>query len=511
MTTNTNAIPVKITSEMLYNKAGGNRLPERVVFEQSVYDGTKQHAANPMEAIEGFKNAIFSTFEETERTEAYYGFTLDEVAVALNTVMRRLDGFVSQVVKTSPIDKPSTRRVPIGYSMATGEMEYVVVPEGATSLPWRGNCWIKVVADSSGVPYIKANVVRGDQSHLEGLFAYVRDWANANSIYLGQAVDTDFKFINMTKFDPTKVALTDKMRVALDLYVRGPLRYMSALQAKRQDTKTGLLLEGPPGGGKTVAVSLCEFSAIVAGAVVIHVDPSTGIYGLDRANRMATRLMEAGHMVMIAFEDMEKLAEQDRAKVLEILDGASAKTAKRIIVGTTNFIEQIDRAMIRHGRFDDVLHCGLPDRSAFEQVIRVIFDADDMGDIDYDFAYPYYQGYSYATIGNAASKVIRAAINRLEGDLSDFKVTTQDLVDAAGLVRDQHDLMNQEVAKPQPFLDTYFKAAMLEAAREANDELDGPESVNYDYIGEIVEQNTDNVVEARMNGARIEDREIHTN
>lgn len=216
-------------------------------------------------------------------------------------------------------------------------------------------------------------------------------------------------------------------------------------------------------------------------------------------------------MVMIAFEDMEKLAEQDRAKVLEILDGASAKTAKRIIVGTTNFIEQIDRAMIRHGRFDDVLHCGLPDRSAFEQVIRVIFDADDMGDIDYDFAYPYYQGYSYATIGNAASKVIRAAINRLEGDLSDFKVTTQDLVDAAGLVRDQHDLMNQEVAKPQPFLDTYFKAAMLEAAREANDELDGPESVNYDYIGEIVEQNTDNVVEARMNGARIEDREIHTN
>jgi len=511
MSTNTNVIPAKITSEMLYQKAGSNRLPERVVFEGSIYDGTKQHAQNPMEAIDGFRDAIYSTFEETERAEKYPGFTMDEVAVALNTVIRRLDGFVSQVVKTSPIDKPSTRRVPIGYNMATKEMDYVVVPSGATSLPWRGNCWIQVGSMSDGTPYIKANVIRGDQSHLEGLFAYVRDWANANSIYLGQVVDTNFEFVNMTRFDPTKVALTDKMRVALDLYVRGPLKYMEALKEKRQDTKTGLLMYGPPGGGKTVAVSLCEFQAIVAGAVVIHVDPSMGIYGLDRANTMATRLMEAGHLVMISFEDMEKLAEESRSKVLEILDGASAKNAKRIIIGTTNFLEQIDRAMIRHGRFDDVLFCGLPDRSAFEQVIRVVFDADDLGVIDFDAAFEHFEGYSYATITNAASKVIRAAINRLEGNLTDFKVTTQDLINAADMVREQHDLMNVEVEKPLPYLDMYFKESMLMAARIANSEQNEPEPVNYEYIGEIVEQRTDNVVEGRLNGARIENKEIVTN
>jgi hypothetical protein len=512
-TLNPNAIPAKITSAMLYEKAGSNRLPERVVFDGSVYDGTKQHADNPMEAIDGFKDAIYSTFEETERVEKYPGFTMDEVAVALNTVMRRLDGFVSQVVKTNPMDKPSTRRVPIGFSMKTHKMEYVVVPAGATTLPWRGKCWIMVGSLSDGTPYIKANVIRGDQSHLEGLFVYVREWANANSIYLGQVVDTNFTFVNMTQFDPTKVALTDKMRVALDLYVRGPLKYMDALKEKRQDTKTGLLMYGPPGGGKTVGVSLCEFQAIVAGAVVIHVDPSMGVMGLDRANNMAIRLMEAGHTVMISFEDMEKLAEESRSKVLEILDGAQAKNAKRIIVGTTNFIEGIDRAMIRHGRFDDVLYCGLPDRSAFEQVIRVVFDADNLGEIDFDAAFPHFEGYSYATITNAGSKVIRAAINRMEGDLTNFKVTTQDLIDAANLVRDQHTLMNEPVEKPSPFIDDWFRARMAEAAAAAAADVieEMPAAINYDYVGEIVTDRTDSVVEGRLNGAAVGSSRIRTN
>jgi len=293
--------------------------------------------------------------------------------------------------------------------------------------------------------------------------------------------------------------------------------YGTALDAMRQDSKTALLMYGPPGGGKTVGVSLCEFQAIVAGAVVIHVDPSMGIQGLDRANKMATRLMNAGHIVMISFEDMEKLAVQDRAKVLEILDGASAKTARRIIIGTTNFLEQIDRAMIRHGRFDDLLYCGLPDRSAFEQVIRVVFNADNLGDVDYDAAFPHFEGYSYATITNAASKVIRAAINRLEGVITDFKVTTQDLIDAADMVRDQHDLMNTEVEVKPLSLDTAFaehmKAAAMETGQHILDSIDGyiSDGTDYDTIANIVQEQTDNVVESRINGAVIDSKTIRTN
>jgi hypothetical protein len=515
---NTNAIPAVITHDMLFEKAGANRLPDRVKFDGPVFNGTRQYHQDPMASKLAYAEAIDSTFEWTERTEMFPGFTLDDLAVSANVALSRVEGFISQTVRRG-MEKPATRRVPIGYNMVSGEMDYVVVPQGATSLPFRSvgkqEPWLEVGAHH-GVPYIRTSILRGDQSYVEGLFQYIRDWAEHNSIYLGQVVDTNFTFVNMTRFDPTKVALTKKTETALRLYVRGPLKHMKSLLSKRQDTKTGLLMYGPPGGGKTMIVSLAEATAIAEGAAVIHCDPATGIDGLERANAMASRLMNAGHMVLIAFEDMEKLAIQNRAKVLEILDGASAKTARRIIIGTTNFIEGIDRAMIRHGRFDDILFCGLPDRQAFEQVIRVCFDEGDLGDIDFDFAFPYFNEYSYATIGNAASKIVRLAIDRLNGDLTDFKVTTQDLVDAAQMVRDQHDLVNVEPVKDLPVFDQLLREMLNDAVTSEvigfiDDNVPFGDTTDYEEVQERAQQGADNAIEYRLNGATIQDRIINTN
>lgn len=504
------AVASKLTRGDLYELAGTNKLPERLVFSGHVFDGTLAYVSNPIESIEAYSKAVYETFEWTEREEAYPGFTYDDLCVILNEVVSRIEGFVSQAVATSPMDKPSTRRVPIGYNHSTGEMEYVVVPDGAMSLPFRKagktQPWIRVEA-RYGTPYIVANVIRGDQTPLEGVFEAVRRLATHYSIYLGQVIDTNFNFVDMTRFDESKVALTKKMRTALAHYVHGPLKHMSALQSKRQDTKTGLLLQGPPGGGKTMTVSLCEKTAISFGAAVIHCDPSSGIDGMQKAQAIGDRLMRAGHMVMIVFEDVEKLATQDRAKVLEILDGATVKNAHRIVIGTTNFIEQIDRAMIRHGRFDDVLYCGLPDLDAFTQVIHHSFDADDLDDIDFEFAFPYFEGYSYATIGNALSKVVRAAISRTDGDLSEFKVTTADLVEAAQLVRDQHNLMNEDVVKERPFLDDYFKEVLderFESLTNFVDEATDKDTTDYGQVEYVAERAADSVVEGRLDGAALD-------
>jgi hypothetical protein len=309
--------------------------------------------------------------------------------------------------------------------------------------------------------------------------------------------------------------MTEEMRLTINTYVNGPLMYREALDAKRQDPKSAVLLEGPPGGGKTVTLSLCQAAVINRGGIVIHVDPATGIYGMERADKMATRLEGAGHMVMICFEDIENLARESRPKFLEIMDGAKAKNARRIIMGTTNFIDRIDRAALRHGRFDHVLYCGLPDRSAFEQMIRVLIDADDLGDVDYDVMFPHFEGYSYATIANAASKVIRMAINRLEGDLTNFKVETEDLVNAAKMVRRQHDLMQSPVEVQPSDFEGQFKQLMLDAAHEAGNhvigELSGQDNTDYDAIESVVRNETDSVIEGRMDGATISDRTIHTN
>lgn len=503
--TTTSTIPAKITQEDLYKAAGANVLPERVQFVGDIYDGTLAHANTPIEAIDGFKDAVISTFDITERTEEYPGYTQDELSIALDAVLSLMEGGISQIISSKRGGTPSTRRVPVGYNMATKAMDYVVVPDSASSLPGfrgpKGEIWV-VVGTSYGIPYVKAQIIRGDQSQIEGLFKFVRDWADQNSIYLGQVIDTNFEFINLTRFDPTKIALDAKLRSVLDLFVMGPLKRMSAILAEGLPPKTGVMLYGPPGGGKSVCVALCEKAAITYGAVVIHVDPAMGVEGFQRADLMATRLMKAGHMVLIAMEDMEKLATDARAKVLEILDGVSSKDSRRIIIGTSNFLEKMDRAMLRAGRFDGIAFCGLPDRGAFEQVIRVIIRAERLGEIDFEEAFTHFEGMSYAFIANAAQTILRSAINRTDGDLDGLKIVTADLIAAADAVRDHHDMMSDKVEESPDRLENLLTSVAYHGtnmAANAGTRFRVHDATSYDKIGEVV----DNVIEARLDGAGV--------
>jgi SpoVK/Ycf46/Vps4 family AAA+-type ATPase len=188
---------------------------------------------------------------------------------------------------------------------------------------------------------------------------------------------------------------------------------------------------------------------------------------------------------------MEKLAEQDRAAILEALDGADAKDARRIIIGTTNFIEQMDRAMIREGRFNDVVHCGLPDRQAFEQMLRIALvrnidgkEVSFIGDhVDFDAAWceinpdgtevPHFQGFSFAFISGAVQNILRSYVVRNKGNISNLKVSTEDLIVAADGKREHFALMGME-PPPQPkqlddLLDAMFRAAVSEEQSDLTD------------------------------------------
>lgn len=508
---NTTTIPSTINRRDLVAKAGSNVPPERVKFDGPIFDGTAGHQNTPIESVDAYKDAIYSTFEHVERTESFPGFTKDELAVALDVVLNLSAEGVPQVISRGPGEQPSSRRVPVGYDMRTGEMNYRVVPDGAMSLPGFRNlskkdpAWILVGVDSQGVPYLYSTTIRGDQAALEGVFGFIRDYASQHSIYLGQIVDVNFNFLNLTRFKVESVALTAKIEKAIQLYVESPFMDFERLDGHHQSPKTGIMLEGPPGGGKTMTVTLCEYIAVVKGGAVIHVDPSLGIGGLKRANDMADRLLQAGHTVVITFEDMEKLAMQSRAAVLEILDGGGSKTTRRIIIGTTNFIEQIDRAMLRPGRFDAVLHCGLPDLQAFEHLVGVLLAEKDRGDINYAEAFPHFEGYSYATIANAVSIIVRSAIVSNRGkEMDGLNVCTDDLITAAQMVRDHHDLLNEDVVVPGESLDSMFRQVVgTDNIMDNISELHGQDNTDYDYIGRQISERADSVLEGRLNGARL--------
>lgn len=515
MNTSTINIPASISRQDLITRAGSNIPPTRVVFDGKVFDGTFEYAQDEIASIDAFRDAVTSAFEITERVEHFPGYTPDEIAIALEEVLARLDGGVSQICQISPDELPGTRRVSIGYNLKTGVEGHRTVPTSPVSIPGcrrlnkKHPAWIKA-GSRGGVPWVQANVIRDDQGKLDGIFGFVRDWADKNTIYAGQCVDLDFNFINRTNVKPQNVALTERNTKAIDLFVRQPFKNPDRLAAFGQSPKTGVLFYGPPGGGKTMTATLAEYIGVASGGVVIHVDPSLGVSGLQAADTMSLRLLNAGHAVMIVFEDVEKLAREDRAKVLEILDGGNAKQHRRIVIGTTNFLEQIDRAMIRPGRFDSVLYCGLPDKQAFTQLINVLIPADHRGVITmdeqghYGVAFPAFEGYSYAMIANAVSIIIRSAIAHSDDDTS-INVGDDDLITAAELVRDHHDLLNQDVE-----IETLtIEDLMRQAHSDQFDQIDsavrehGGDHTDYGEVEDRARSAADSVVEGRLHNASI--------
>ena len=296
----------------------------------------------------------------------------------------------------------------------------------------------------------------------------------------------------MVDHKPENVAMTDQMSSVMRLLILSPIRYPSALDERGMPRKSGVFLYGPPGGGKTMVKSNALYLSARLGATAIDVDPSTGIEGFAHATSMAKRLLDDGHKVVIAMEDMEKLAVRDRAKVLDLLDGTSSKQNRVIYVGTTNFIESIDRAMLRPGRFDAVVECALPDLSAFTQLVNVLIKPEDRGIIDYAEAFPYFEGYSYAFIANAVQLIIRAAIDRAKGDLDEMSVNTQDLIDAAMSVRGHHELMQEQVKVEPPKLEALYREISNQAIEdylENNSVMTENDNTDYDEIvGDVLEE-----------------------
>ena len=524
--TTTNAIPEIITMKHLVERAGTNVARPRVVFEGQVYDGTLANAKTPFDAIDGMKDAVMEQFEQVNRSKDFPGMTTAQLRVSLAAVLNRSDQGIPMPISNDPTVKPSTMIVDTGYNWETGEMTTVIVPQREMSLPgfrtldpkkWQPA--MQVVGIPGGA-MLHASILRCDEDAVEGLFGLVSDHAARNSIYARQVVDQNFNYIKMVDHKPENVAMTDQMSSVMRLLVLSPLRYPSALDERGMPRKSGVFLYGPPGGGKTMVKGNALYLSAKLGACAIDVDPSTGIEGFTSAVMRAKVLLDHGLKVVVAMEDMEKLAKRDRAKILDLLDGTSSKQNRIVYIGTTNFLDTIDRAMLRPGRFDAVVECALPDLSAFTQLVNVLIKEHDRGEIDYAKAFPYFEGYSYAFIANAVQLIIRAAIDRAKGDLNELAVNTQDLIDAALSVRGHHELMQEEVVVEPPALDSLFRTindAAIEDYLSSNEVTTYNDNTDYDAIEERAKDAADSVLEARLHQASIVDRDgeraykIHTN
>jgi hypothetical protein len=125
--------------------------------------------------------------------------------------------------------------------------------------------------------------------------------------------------------------------------------------------KRGILLYGPPGGGKTSTLQLISKKIIDKGGISIFVkDPKMTAEGLE-----VLRRIEPDRPIVVLLEDIDSITEKhSEHDVLAMLDG-ELQINNVVFIATTNYPEQLeDRIVNRPSRFDIVKQIGMPSAEA---------------------------------------------------------------------------------------------------------------------------------------------------
>jgi transitional endoplasmic reticulum ATPase len=200
---------------------------------------------------------------------------------------------------------------------------------------------------------------------------------------------------------------------------------------------SAMVLFGPPGTGKTT------FARAVAGRLgwpFVELLPSklaAGDAGLAGELRRALRVLSQLDHVVAFIDEFDEIAtcrtaEPDgRPVVNELLKAIPQFRSQpgRVLICATNFIERLDPAVIRPGRFDLVVPVGPPDHVARTAMWALAAARANAVGVDNEYLSSLSDGYSPADVGLAQQRAAFAGFQRARSGGA-APLTTQDFVDA---------------------------------------------------------------------------------
>jgi SpoVK/Ycf46/Vps4 family AAA+-type ATPase len=145
-----------------------------------------------------------------------------------------------------------------------------------------------------------------------------------------------------------------------------PLKHTAACRANKVPLKRGILLEGKYGTGKSLTARVTAKVATDHGWTFIMLNRSQGL-------KQAIEFARAYQPCVIFAEDIDRAADRENEDVndlVNLLDGLITKNMEMMVVLTTNFIDKIDRSLLRPGRFDAVISIDAPDAETSAKIVR---------------------------------------------------------------------------------------------------------------------------------------------
>jgi len=220
----------------------------------------------------------------------------------------------------------------------------------------------------------------------------------------------------------------------------------------------GFLLYGPPGCSKTMAAQAMATESglnffAVKGAELLNMYVGES----ERAVRQLFERAREASPSMIFFDEIDAIAGHRHGfgfgggksstshgghnvltTLLNEMDGFEA-TQGVLVLAATNRPQALDPALLRPGRFDDLIYVGPPDLAAREAIFRNVARKHTFLNVDIPHLAAMTEGYSGAEIKGACATAGRAALGRYQQDPSAaaLGITMEDLETAVASHRQQ--------------------------------------------------------------------------
>jgi transitional endoplasmic reticulum ATPase len=407
-------------------------------------------------AIEQLQRKIKEEQERVQIREVLPGF-LWEGAFAFYKAMQQMFGWASgEVIKTLfGEQKPMLVSVEIGV----GKKE--MVPFGRFSLPgiegWVQTGW--TVRSDSIFCEVVGEVKRKHEKQMKTLFEKTRELMKAESIYRGQAIRVNFpdledikslddvmpRFIDLGSVNQGALIYSEQVQAAIATNLFTPIERSEECRLAGIPLKRGILLSGPYGTGKTLAAYVTAAKCIENGWTFIYCDKADEL-------KQAVRLAHDYQPAAIFCEDIDRAVSGERDvdmdDILNIIDGIESKATEIMVILTTNFVENINKAMLRPGRLDAVINVLPPDALAVEKLVRLYGKGLVDPKADLKAVGGRLAGQIPAVIRECVERAKLSAIKVSEPGAA-LVITGEAMLDAAEGMKNQLDLLNGKINDPQ--------------------------------------------------------------